>query len=312
MIHINFKFIFFASGIFFFYFVFGILQEKIFKSTYGDGEKFSFVITLIFLQTVVSYFYTLLIGTREKTPKEDGTPTFYYAFIALTYLLAMASSTTALQWVSYPAQVIAKASKPIPVMIMGVLIGHKVFPARKYFIIILIVAGVTMFMYKGNKASADKTGGVGVGELLLICSLAMDGIINSLQERIMFLYSPTSNRMMMKTSQWSTLYLGVGIFLTGEIFKFISFIQRYPSLVWEITGICFTGTFGSYFIYQTITEFGTLTCSLVTTTRKFFSVLGSVIIFGNALTGTQWLAVACVFTGLFLDVYYGKSSKRTK
>jgi UDP-galactose transporter B1 len=40
--------------------------------------------------------------------------------------------------------------------------------------------------------------------------------------------------------------------------------------------------------------------------RKFFTVLASVIFFGNSLLGRQWLGVVLVFAGLFLDGAFGK------
>ena len=45
-------------------------------------------------------------------------------------------------------QVVGKSCKPIPVMILGVLVGRKSYPARKYLFILMIVAGVAMFMFK--------------------------------------------------------------------------------------------------------------------------------------------------------------------
>ena len=41
-----------------------------------------------------------------------------------------------------------------------------------------------------------------------------------------------------------------------------------------------------------VSEFGPLPCSIVTTTRKFFTVLASVIMFGNALLTHQVLFVS--------------------
>ncbi len=58
-----------------------------------------------------------------------------------------------------------------------------------------------------------------------------------------------------------------------------------------------------------VSEFGPLPCSIATTTRKFFTVLGSVLIFGNALQGRQWLGAVLVFVGLFLDGVYGKEPR---
>merc|ERR1711997_797564 len=103
----------------------------------------------------------------------DTTPTLYYALCAFTYLTAMVTSNKALSWVNYPTQVIGKSCKPIPVMVLGVLVGRKKYPALKYLFILMIVAGVALFMYKDS--AAQKAGSsdslIGVGELLLLVSL---------------------------------------------------------------------------------------------------------------------------------------------
>lgn len=63
------------------------------------------------------------------------------------------------------------------------------------------------------------------------------------------------------------------------------------------------------FIFITVTTFGPLTTSIVTTTRKFFTILASVLFYGNALVLRQWLGVVLVFLGLGLDSIFGKTRK---
>lgn len=58
-----------------------------------------------------------------------------------------------------------------------------------------------------------------------------------------------------------------------------------------------------------VTTFGPLACSIATTTRKFFTILASVIVFGHALLYRQWAGTAFVFMGLGLDTLYGKELK---
>ena len=96
---------------------------------------------------------------------------------------------------------------------------------------------------------------------------------------------------------WSCLYLGVGLVATGEIWEFLSFVTRHPSIIWQLASVSAASALGQYFIFMCVSEFGPLPCSLVTTTRKFFTVLGSVIIFGNSLSNRQWMGAALVFTG---------------
>ena len=59
-----------------------------------------------------------------------------------------------------------------------------------------------------------------------------------------------------------------------------------------------------------VSEFGPLPCSIITTTRKFFTVLGSVIMFGNTLLTHQWCGAVLVFVGIFLDGAYGKQKPK--
>ena len=68
------------------------------------------------------------------------------------------------------------------------------------------------------------------------------------------------------------------------------------------------GALGQLFILLMVSGYGPLACSVVTTTRKFFTVLCSVILFGNVLTGRQWFGAILVFAGLFADMFYGKKT----
>jgi len=59
-------------------------------------------------------------------------------------------------------------------------------------------------------------------------------------------------------------------------------------------------------------HFGPLTCSVITTTRKFFTILGSVLIFRHPLTALQWAGTLLVFAGLSLDSAFGKAGGKHK
>ena len=61
-------------------------------------------------------------------------------------------------------------------MIFGVLVGHRSYPLIKYLIVLLIVAGVALFLYKDGGASRHSNSDeqwrlfhiVGIGELLVV------------------------------------------------------------------------------------------------------------------------------------------------
>lgn len=126
----------------------------------------------------------------------------------------------ALRWVPYPTQVVGKSAKPIPVMILGVLLGRKSYSWLRYACVCTIVVGVVLFMYKEGKtplaaASENRTG---LGELLLILSLSMDGLTGAVQERMRSSSAPSGQQMMYAMNFWSTLMLGFAITVTGELY----------------------------------------------------------------------------------------------
>jgi len=307
------RFLICAAGIFFCYFYYGILQERITRKDYGD-ERFVYSMALVFSQCVVNYIYAVIVSRGVLTQGEDTTKTSYYVTCSLSYLIAMVSSNKALVWVNYPTQVVGKSCKPIPVMILGVLIGRKVYPLRKYLFVLMIVVGVALFMYKdkAGKAAAEAGSGIGLGEILLLVSLACDGITGAVQERMKAEHNTRSGHMMKAMNLWSMIFLGVALVLTGEGLEFIGFISRHPGVIWQILSFCVASAFGQFFIFMCVSDFGPLPCSIITTTRKFFTVLASVILFGNELMSRQWLGVLLVFAGLFLDGVFGKKKQVEK
>lgn len=211
----------------------------------------------------------------------------------------------ALRWVAYPTQVVAKAAKPIPVMILGVLIGRKSYSMRKYLFILLIVLGVVLFMYKEGQVNKN-TENAGLGEILLFLSLSMDGLTGAIQERMRAASKPSAQHMMLAMNYWSTLMLGTALIITGEGRLFVSFALKYPELFGHLASLALAGAIGQLFIFMMVSHYGPLPCSVVTTTRKFFTVLFSVLFFGNSLSGRQWFGTFLVFTGLFADMLVGK------
>ena len=58
-------------------------------------------------------------------------------------------------------------------MILGILLAKKRYPAAKFLFILMIVIGVSLFLYKDQQKStvADDKPIIGIGELLLVCTI---------------------------------------------------------------------------------------------------------------------------------------------
>lgn len=189
----------------------------------------------------------------------------------------------------------------------------QVYPMKKYLFIFLIVLGVIVFMYKDGKTSVKQSDGqFGIGEFLLLLSLTMDGLTSAVQERMRAEHKTKSGHMMVNMNLWSIFFSGAVILASGELLECGRFLQRHPNTMWDILTFSLAGALGQYFIFLTVADFGPLPCSIITTTRKFFTVLGSVLLFGNNLLPRQWIGTFVVFCGLLLDALYGKDKPMPK
>lgn len=299
--------IFCAGGILVCYLWFGIIQESITRSKYGENDRFTFTQTLVFVQCVVNAMFAYILRGKIR----DDVPIKIYASVAMSYVLAMMASNHALQFIPYPTQVLGKSCKPIPIMIFGVLFASKRYQWRKYLYVVMIVFGVILFLYKDkpSKISGRSIFQVGIGELFLLFSLAMDGTTGAIQDNIRKHFTANGHSMMYHMNFFSTIYLLTGILSTGELWSFVSFVKIYPYVISNLLLLAVTSALGQYFIFKTVTTFGPLTCSIVTTTRKLFTMLGSVIFFGNTLTNRQVVGTVIVFTALLLDAIESKKKR---
>jgi len=301
-------------GIFVSYFIYALLQEKITKRKFGD-EYFRYFMFLVGIQCIVNAAFAKLV-CKFRGLEVSLSPYQLFALLSFVYVGAMVASNSSLAYISYPSQVLGKSAKPIPILIFGVLLGHRSYPILKYFIVVVIVIGVALFLYQDNGTTQQDNGKqwrlfhfVGIGELLVFLSLTFDGLTGVFQDKLKAKHSVHALYMMYAVNVYAAVYLAIGLVVTGEGVEAVGFVQRHPTVLFNILVFGIASAIGQNFIFTTINNFGPLTCSIFTTTRKFFTILGSVLIFSNPLQGRQWLGVALVFFGLGLDMYFGRPAK---
>lgn len=125
-------------GIMFSFVCYGLLLEY---ATSGGRKlhelSFLFVTSSLYTITAAAGRYV-----RDETP--TTIPKSRFAVLGLTSMGSTFCSVRSLRYVIYPIQVLAKSCKPVPVMLMGALMGKK-YPMKKYINVCLIVLGVALF-----------------------------------------------------------------------------------------------------------------------------------------------------------------------
>lgn len=294
-------------GVFFSYTAFGLLQESLMKTPITDNVYFKQATCLVMFQSIFNTIvsYTVLISLQYNSQKADTIPSTDYALCSIMYMAAMVSSNSALKFVGYPLQVLGKSAKPVSVMALGIILARKRYPLHRYFCVLLIVLGVGLFLHSNPKSATTltphPTGTAYFGELLIMSSLIFDGLTGAIQERMLANHKVSAYRLMFQMNMWSCLWSWIASTVTGELRDFSSLVFVHPIVIWKMFLLSISGAIGQIFIFLTVEWFGPLACSIITTTRKFFTILLSVIFFRHPLTNIQWTGTLMVFTGLGLE-----------
>ena len=225
-------------------------------------------------------------------------------------------------------------------MALHITLFRKRYPLSKYVIVLAVTSGVALFTVyhppsasKGSAKSAKSGKDSSIyGLVLLSINLLFDGLTNTIQDHIF--QSPTrygkfsGPQMMVAQNIISTLLTSAYLLLIPitplsilpsrahssreELSSAASYLQRHPSVLYDVLGFAACGAVGQLFIFATLERFSSLLLVTVTVTRKMLTMLLSVVWFGKSLTPGQWLGVGLVFSGFSAEGAIQQREKRKK
>eukprot|EP00536_Pseudo-nitzschia_multiseries_P001677 jgi/Psemu1/317664/estExt_fgenesh1_pm.C_210045 len=260
---------------------------------------------------VTSGLYTLTAAAGRYVRGEARTtiPPSRFAILGLTSMGSTFTSVRSLRFVIYPIQVLAKSCKPVPVMLMGTLMGKR-YPLRKYINVVMIVIGVALFMGGGdNKKGKDdeekSTSTQMVGIILLFISLCFDGGTGAYEDKLMSVHSVQPFDLMYNIQLGKTILAGVSLLVLNQLHIFIQMCQEMGML---LVALGLSGAMGQVFIFVTIAKFGALTCSIIGLSRKITTLLASIYFYGHHLNGIQVSGLVISVSAMVMN-FMGKSKK---
>jgi len=293
--------VFSVAGIYVFYIYYALLQEKLFTSHDGE-ESFHFPLFLTLVQCIINSAFARGVLRFYPAPQCNITQ-LQYASMAFTYLAGMISSYEALNYINFPTTVLVKCCKMLPLMFLGLVLYRKSYSLREYACVIFITVGIFLFLFfKKGATEHDSKVNTPIGILLAVVSLTMDGLTGAQQDRLVSKHKPSAYVLMYEMNKWAILHSAIACVLTGQGASSIGFLANRPSVVATLLLFGVVSALGQCFVFHMVTIFGALPLSIVTTTRKFFTILASVVWYGHPVSILQWLGVVCVFSGLGVDV----------
>mmetsp|Transcript_24155 Transcript_24155/g.66930 ORF Transcript_24155/g.66930 Transcript_24155/m.66930 type:complete len:352 (+) Transcript_24155:126-1181(+) len=322
------RLIFVASGICCSYWLYGFLQEKLITKS-RLGATFILVIQTaanILVATMWRRIETSSIQSDPKTKMGLNHPLLFAT--SSCYVFAMIGSNESLRYVPYPVAVLAKSCKLIPTMVMGSLIERRQYSMQQWMSAICISAGIALFNYSRMPQNQAQSSSASIhesdywmGMLLLAISLGMDGFLGAFQGMLKRPGTgpiekrqrpPTAVETMYFINAYALFLLVPLAMITGQWGEGIRLLKDNEQLRINISILTGVVSIGQIFIFLCIAWYSSLVTTTITTTRKFFTILFSVLNFGHSFTVGQWASVFIVFAGLYLSIVSGNKSNVTK
>ncbi|XP_078068237.1 adenosine 3'-phospho 5'-phosphosulfate transporter 1 isoform X2 [Mustelus asterias] len=299
------------------YLTWGVLQERVMTKAYGrtetdPGVKFQDSQFLVFMNRILAVTVAGLCCALSKQPRH-GAPMYKYSFASISNILSSWCQYEALKFISFPTQVLAKASKVIPVMLMGKIVSHKSYEYWEYLTAILISVGVSMFLLSNTQNKHPPTVTTFSGVVILAGYILFDSFTSNWQDAL-FKYKMSSIQMMFGVNLFSCLFTIGSLLEQGAFFQSLLFMMQHPEFAAHAGMLSVCSACGQLFIFYTISQFGAAVFTIIMTLRQAFAILLSCFIYGHSVAVVGALGLVTVFFSLFLRVYARsrmKSKKRT-
>lgn len=290
------------------YLTWGVLQERVMTRSYGvgeagaeGGERFKDSQFLVFMNRILALTVAGLWCALFKQPRH-GAPMYKYSFASLSNVLSSWCQYEALKYISFPTQVLAKASKVIPVMLMGKLVSHKTYEYWEYLTAALISVGVSMFLLASSSDKHPSTVTTFSGVFILAGYIVFDSFTSNWQDNL-FKHKMSSVQMMFGVNLFSCMLTVGSLLEQGAFFNSVSFMLRHSEFAFHAVLLSVCSACGQLFIFYTIGQFGAAVFTIIMTLRQAFAILLSCFLYGHAVSTVGGFGVGVVFLALFLRIY---------
>lgn len=281
---------------------YGIVLEYV-TSNGRHLHEISFLFVTTSIYTITAY---VARGVFNEKPTEISK--YQMLILSLTSIASTFTSVRSLRYVIYPVQVLFKSCKPVPVMIFGTILGKK-YPLRKYVNVMIITAGVALFM--GGGSSTRKPGGTSdttlIGAFMLTVSLCFDGATGAYEDKLMGSDHVEPFDLMYNIQLGKAVLSFCALVATNGLGEFFKTITD-GGIMLFVLGV--TGALGQVFVFVTISKFGALNCALIGLFRKILSLLLSFVLYNHTMNAFQTVGLGLALASMIANFYEKGGGKK--
>ncbi|GBG71532.1 hypothetical protein CBR_g8950 [Chara braunii] len=258
-------------------------------------------------------FMTIVLATGFRPSQKVNS---WGAYFNLSFFLTVGMGLTrgSLKYLNYPAQIVFKSSKVIPVMLMGPFFPklRRRYTAVDYSSAVMLVAGLILFVLADASVTPQFRF---MGVVLISLALVCDAFIGNQQETLFTVSAISQEEMLFCTTAVGVPILMVPLVLTGELWTAWNKCLEKPHVYVLMIGSSMIAYISQMAVLSLVALFGAAATYMVTTTRKAFTVLLSYIIFAKPFTEQHMTGLLLICMALTLkaipDPFSGSSSAKT-
>lgn len=294
-----------SAGLIVSFCIWGLLQERILTQTY-DGEYFIYSYGLVFQSRLGGLLLSAYLMHYSKVQWEVS-PLWEYSFPSVANMLSSWCQYEALRYVSFPAQMLAKAFKMVPVMLMGKFLHNKSYESFEYISAAMVGFGLYLFLdssehidFSQNVFGKPETvHGSMCGVVLLVLFLCFDSFTSQWQTR-MFQLNKNINplQMMLIMNAFSAVFSLVTLIHSEELTPAFLFMYDHPLMAFHLLLFILSATIGQIFIFYTVKHFGAVVFSIIMSMRILMSTVLSCLVYSHPITELGFLGMLIVFCAM--------------
>jgi solute carrier family 35 (adenosine 3'-phospho 5'-phosphosulfate transporter), member B2 len=301
------KALFCAAGLIISFCIWALLQERILTHSY-DGDYFVYSYGLVFFTRIGGLVMSsMLMHYYSAEMQWVSTPLVEFSFPSVANMLSSWCQYEALKYVSFPTQVLAKALKLVPVMLMGKFMHNKTYETYEYVCAATIGFGIYLFLSSSEDlefgqdvwGNLEDTHGVYCGIFLLMMFLLIDSFTAQWQKRMFDLKKEMSPvQMMLIMNAFSSAFSFVTLVHQEELWSVYNFVVTHPAIIPHLLVFTLCATVGQIYIFYTVKHFGAVVFSMIMSTRILFSIVLSCIVYSHPVKELGVVGMITVFSAI--------------
>lgn len=266
------------------------------------GDRFESASLLVFIKSLVNFIFSSTMSRISKIERVQMGGRVANSCAVMRFIGTILSIYS-LNFISYPYAVLGKSIKIIPVLISEFIVKGTPPSPRRCISVMVTTMGMVLFSSDKILGGGDEEHQTISGFILLGLSLCMDGALASAQSMLLgkTVAKHCSISTMIFMSKWQTILSFFTMILSLNAKGGIVFCLHNVTVIKLIIASSLIESIGQAFLYSMIVKHGAFKTAVITTLRKFFTILISIGVFGHELTNVQWFSIVFVFIGVSID-----------